>query len=131
MHEALVETPCRATETTGKVQQAVLNIFPGAQLTVGERITGRAGSLDRLAELLQRQHIRDSARELLTGSIQGNRLVFYLNKQAAYAGRVSFSAHAPLGDICVTVVSDDLQGLVENLAPSPIRPGGRNPRPAL
>ncbi|MFQ5986875.1 MAG: RNA-binding domain-containing protein [Thermoplasmata archaeon] len=130
MDEAYVETPRRATETAEKVRTAVLNIFPEAQLTVGKGITGKAGSLDRLAELLQRQHIRASARELLKGSIQENRLVFYLNKQAAYAGRVSFSAHAPLGDICVTVVSDDLRGLIENLAPPTIRSGGREPRPA-
>ncbi len=61
---------------------------------------------------------------------RGDRLVFYLNKQAAHAGRVSFSAHAPLGDICVTVVSEDLVGLVEELAPSTVRPGGGQPGPA-
>ncbi|MFQ6013119.1 MAG: RNA-binding domain-containing protein [Thermoplasmata archaeon] len=131
MYEARAETPCHATESADKVRRAVLNIFPEAQLEGGneEGIAGHGGTLNRFAELLRRQRIRDSAREVLEGGIQGNRLVFYLNKQAAYAGRVSFSAHAPLGDICVTVVSDDLRGLVRELTSS-TRAGGGESRAA-
>ncbi len=121
MYEATVETPRRATESAEKVRRAVLNLFPEARLEEGESLTGPAGSLDRFAELLQKQRIRDSAREVLLGALRGRHLVFHLNKQAAFAGRVSFSAHAPLGDICVTVVSDDLRGLIEELAPVTVR----------
>ncbi len=130
MYEATVETSLRPTESPEKVRRAVLNLFPKAHLEEGESIGGPAGSLDRFAELLRRQRILDSSREVLLGSIRGRRLVFHLNKQAAFAGRVSFSAHAPLGDIRVTVVSDDLRGLVRELAPPMIRRGGREPRPA-
>ena len=125
-----METPLRPTESPEKVRRAVLNLFPKARLEEGESIRGPAGSLDRFAELLRRQRILDSSREVLLGSIRGRRLVFHLNKQAAFAGRVSFSAHAPLGDIRVTVVSDDLRGLVRELAPPTIRRGRREPRPA-
>ncbi len=130
MYEATVETPLRPTESPEKVRRAVLNLFPKARLEEGEGIRGPAGSLDRFAELLRRQRIRDSSREVLLGSIRGRRLVFHLNKQAAFAGRVSFSAHASLGDIRVTVVSDDLRGLVRELAPPTIRRGGGEARPA-
>lgn len=130
MYEAFVETPRRPTESGAKVRRAILNLFPEARLEEGEGISGAVGSLDRLGELLRKQRIRDSARELLSGATRGDRLVFYLNKQAAYAGRVSFSAHAPLGDICVTVIADDIRGLIEELAPSTLGPGRGEPRPA-
>jgi predicted RNA binding protein with dsRBD fold (UPF0201 family) len=129
VYEATVETPIRPTETAEKVRTAVLNVFPEAHLEEGQRLRGRAGSLDRFAALLGRQRIRDSSREVLLGSIRGQRLVFHLNKQAAFAGRISFSAHAPLGDIQVTVVSDDLRGLIQELAPATIRRGGGERRP--
>ena len=125
-----METPLRPTESPEKVRRAVLNLFPKTRLEEGESLKGRVDSLDRFAELLRKQRIRDSSREVLLGSIRGRRLVFHLNKQAAFAGRVSFSAHAPLGDIRVTVVSDDLPGLVQELAPSTIRRRGGEARPA-
>jgi predicted RNA binding protein with dsRBD fold (UPF0201 family) len=127
--EATVATPLRPTENADRVRQAILNIFPEARLAGDDGIAGDAGSLDHFGELLRRQRIRDSAHEVLTGAVRGDRMVFYLNKQAAYVGRVSFSAHAPLGDVCVTVVSEDLRGLIEGLAPSTIRPRSRQPGP--
>lgn len=130
MYEATVETPIRPTESASRVRTAVLNLFPEARLEEGETLRGSVGSLDRFAELLGRQRIRDSSREILLGSIRGRRLVFHLNKQAAFVGRVSFSAHAPLGDIRVTVVSDDLRGLIQELAPATVRRGGGEARPA-
>lgn len=129
MYEATVETPLRPTENAGRVRQAILNIFPEARLGGDDGIAGDAGSLEHFAELLRRQRIRDSAHELLTGAVHGDRMVFYLNKQAAYASRVSFSAHAPLGDVCVTVVSEDLRGLIEELVPSTDRSRSRQPGP--
>lgn len=107
-----------------------MNLFPEARLEETETLKGPAGSLDRFAELLRRQRIRDSSREVLLGSIRGRRMVFHLNKQAAFVGRVSFSAHAPLGDIRVTVVSDDLRALVQELAPTRVRRGRGEARPA-
>ncbi len=113
------------------MRQAILNIFPEARLGGDHGTAGDAVSLDHFAELLRRQHIRDAAHDLLTGAVRGDRMVFYLNKQAAYAGRVSFSAHAPLGDVCVTVVSENLRGLIEELTPSTVRSRSRQPSPAL
>jgi predicted RNA binding protein with dsRBD fold (UPF0201 family) len=97
---------------------AILSIFPDAELEEGDVIRGRALSLDRFAELLREQRIRDSAREVLLGSIQGNRMVFQVNKQAAFVGKVSFSAHSSLGDITVTVEADDIRRVVDEVAPS-------------
>jgi predicted RNA binding protein with dsRBD fold (UPF0201 family) len=118
-----LEAPCRPTESPSKVRLAILNIFPDAELEENDLIRGEARSLHRLSELLRGQRIRDSAREVLMGSIRGNRVVFHINKQAAFAGRVSFSAHSSLGDILVAIEVDDPRQVVDQLAPrSPRQP---------
>lgn len=66
-------------------------------------------SLERFRMILQRDRIRAAARSVLRRSVDGNRLVFFLNKQAAYAGHVSFSApegESPLGPIQVVVETE-------------------------
>jgi len=70
--------------------------------------------------IIQRDRIRAAARSVLRRSVDGNRIVFFLNKQAAYAGHVSFSApegESPLGPIQVIVETDDLEQLINWLAP--------------
>ncbi len=96
---------------------ALLNLFPDAEIEENDVITGTATSLERLAELFRSQRVRTSAREVLLGAIRGDRLVFHLNKQAALSGKASFSAESPLGDIRVTVVADNLEEAVNELAP--------------
>ncbi len=117
VHRILLEAPCNPTESPSKVKMAILNLFPDARLVEGEVISGEAESLERFAELLRTQRIRASAREVLLGAIGGNRIVFHLNKQAALAGKVSFSALSPLGDILVTIEGEDVDEVVELLTP--------------
>jgi len=77
-------------------------------------------SLERFRMIIQRDRIRAAARSILRRSVHGNRIVFFLNKQAAYAGHVSFSApegESPLGPIQVIVETDDLEQLINWLAP--------------
>ncbi len=112
-----LETPCHPTESPAEVRKALLNLFPDAELTEGEVVAGEARSLERFAELLRAQHIRSSAREVLAGAARGNRIVFHLSKQAAWAGRVSFSALSPLGDILVTVEAEDVEALLDRVVP--------------
>jgi predicted RNA binding protein with dsRBD fold (UPF0201 family) len=76
-------------------------------------------SLERFRMILQRDRIRAAARSVLRRSVEGNRVVFYLNKQAAYAGHVSFSApegESPLGPIQVIVETENPEQLVDWLA---------------
>jgi predicted RNA binding protein with dsRBD fold (UPF0201 family) len=70
--------------------------------------------------LLRRERIRDAAHSVLLEGLSGNTITFYLNKQVAYAGRVSFSkavAESPLGPIKVQIKCDNPRQLVEWLAP--------------
>jgi predicted RNA binding protein with dsRBD fold (UPF0201 family) len=76
-------------------------------------------SLERFRMILQRDRIRAAARSVLRRSVEGNRIVFYLNKQAAYAGHVSFSVpegESPLGPIHVIVETETPEQFIDWLA---------------
>jgi predicted RNA binding protein with dsRBD fold (UPF0201 family) len=62
----------------------------------------------------------DAARRVLSKGLQENTLTFYLNKQVAYAGHISFSqsmGESPLGPIHIEIQCDRPQELIEWLAP--------------
>ncbi|HKZ99674.1 MAG TPA: RNA-binding domain-containing protein [Thermoplasmata archaeon] len=120
-----VTAPVRPTEDVAKVTRAVLNLFPDARIEVrGDSIIGETESLDRLRELIRNQKIRDAARSLLRRARVGARTSVGLSKQAAFMGRVNFSATSPLGDLAVEIESDDLDALIDHVAESTVRPKG-------
>jgi len=104
------------TESAEKVEKAVRNVLGDVDLnrvSQGDAVSveGRmesVESLHRLKELLGRFLIRDAARAHLTRCAREGVLAFGLNRQAAYAGRVSFYrwGESPLGPIEVTVEGD-------------------------
>lgn len=114
--EVSVRTTVNPTESREKVEAAVRNVLGDIALQASERsgltvleweFEGLEG-LRHFRDLLRRNRIRDAARALLTRSAQGDLLSFGLNKQAAYAKRVSFyrSRESPLGPIQVTIKGD-------------------------
>ncbi len=122
-----VETEINPTEDEDKVKRAVNNILGNATITIkpshrGSTLIAEAKGQDSLVKfrnILRNDRIRDASRRLLFKSTRGKTISFFLNKQVAYAGHVSFSeetAESPLGPICVTVETDDPQQLVEWLA---------------
>lgn len=121
------EAEINPTEDEDKVRAAVNNVLGNASITIkpshkGSILTAEAkgqDSLIKLRNLLRQDRIRDAARRLLFKSIRGNTINFYLNKQVASAGHVSFSeetAESPLGPIHVTIETDNPRQLVEWLA---------------
>jgi len=76
-------------------------------------------SLCKLRNLLHNDRIRDASRRLLFKSIRGNMISFYLNKQVAFVGHISFSeesAESPLGPIRVNIETDNPEQLIDWLA---------------
>ncbi len=76
--------------------------------------------LTKLYNLLRRERIRDAARGVLFKGLSQNSITFYLNKQVAYAGHISFcqpSGESPLGPIKVQITCDKPKELIEWLAP--------------
>lgn len=94
------------------------SLFPDAVLTGEDPVVGLAGSVEAFGEQLRRQRIRDSARAAMRRGIVGNTTHFRLNKQVACVGKVSFSeeSHA-LGDIEVTIESENIEALISSVAP--------------
>ena len=128
MTEVHARTMCHPTEDRAKVIGGILSIFPGADVRGEDEIEVTVTSLERFTELIARQQIRDAARSVLRRNISGGSTTFTLNKQVAAAGRVSFAEEAhPLGDIHVTIADDDIEALIDRIAPSTRPPRGQSP----
>lgn len=116
------------TEDLEKVKRAVENMFSGAEFEVqpsekGSLLIAKAKGMEgltKLYNLLRRERIRAAARGVLFKGLSKNSITFYLNKQVAYAGHVSFCqavAESPLGPIEVHISCDNPKQLIEWLAP--------------
>ena len=127
-----VEAEVNQTEDLEKVKTAVENILGSLDLEVkdkmwGQLLTARTSGLEgltKLSNLLQREQILSAARKVLRKSINNNSITFYLNKQVAYVGHVSFSqqsGESPLGPITVKIDCDDPKKLVNWFAPKPLK----------
>lgn len=119
-----VETEINPTEDPEKVKRAVENILGSAEFEIREgMIAAKAkgmNGLTKLYNLLRRERIRDAARSVLFDGLSKNSITFYLNKQVAYVGHISFSqptAESPLGPIKVQIQCDNPRELIDWLAP--------------
>jgi predicted RNA binding protein with dsRBD fold (UPF0201 family) len=117
-----ISVPIHDTESESKVKKAVKNLFPLIEVTVSEEgLYGTSNdmtSLDRLKELLEVQKIRSTAHTILKRSLSGDSLTFYLNKQAAFMGKVNFSEDCPLDPITVSLTGEDLPALIDHMSPT-------------
>lgn len=123
-----VEAGIHPTESEEKVKRAVENIFGKMPIQIkplprGSLLIAEAKgleSLTKLYNLLRRERIRDAARGMFYEGIQGKTVNFFLNKQVAFAGHVSFSketAESPLGPIKVRIECGNPRRLIDWLAP--------------
>jgi len=124
-----VRVEVRPTESEEKVKRAVENLL--SVTWIGEEKVGLikflqglgagAASLRKLHAALRRQRILDAARNYMLRGVGVDYIRFYLNKQAAYAGVVSFCSYeygeSPLGAITVVIRTSDPQKLIDWLAP--------------
>lgn len=125
------ESTVNPTEDEAKVERALRNIFPSEPIqkmtTQGNvsvlRIDGAdLDSLSTLRNLIRQERIRSAARSILMGRSRGKGIRFYLNKQAAYMGRVSFCEpedESPHGPISIHIEAADPQSVVDFLASNP------------
>jgi len=116
------------TEDPNKIRIAVEKVLGKIHLEIvrdgdREQMVGKSEgreSLLRFHDLLRREQILDAARKVLFKGVQRGIIHFYLNKQVAYAGHISFSQSAgesPLGPICVEIESEDPRAVIDWLAP--------------
>lgn len=124
----LVEAEITPTEVEEKVKTAVVNIFGNIPMemqpkTNGSLLVAKARNrepLESFRAVLRRDRVRAAARKLLGPKIRGNTIRFFLNKQVAFTGHISFSqevGESPLGPIRVVIETDSPRELVDWLAP--------------
>jgi len=123
-----IEAEINPTEDPERVKRAVENMFGSVEFEVkpqlrGSLLVAKAQGIDGLAKLqnlLRRERIRDAARGVLFKGVSEKSITFYLNKQVAYVGHVSFSkpvAESPLGPLKAQIRCDNPRELIEWLAP--------------
>ncbi|MEM0441037.1 MAG: RNA-binding domain-containing protein [Candidatus Caldarchaeum sp.] len=82
------------TENEEKIIQALLNIFPTASILRNQgHVVAKIDSLkglEKLRMMIRSRRIRTTVRSLLQKGRSNGRIVFYLNKQAAAMGKLSF-----------------------------------------
>ena len=121
-----VDTEVNPTESEDKVKKAIEKIFGNISTTARPMRNGSLLVAEALGEeplvkfynLLCREHIRAAARTVLLGGMDRTTISFCLNKQAAYAGHVSFAeevAESPLGPIRVRIECRNPRELIDRL----------------
>lgn len=138
-----VRLEARLTEDKEKVLAAVKNFFDLDEI-LEERekystiIRGFASSPDSLSKLykaLRRFRILDAARQYLLRGREAGGVRFYLNKQVAYVGKISFCSfeygESPLGAISVFVKTSSPERFIDWLTPRTVdgRPVGEEAIP--
>ena len=126
------------TEDEAKVQRALRNLFPSASLVrtsspedhVTLRFRGEGiDSLSTIRNLIRQGRIRSAARSILLSRARSGRIQFWLNKQVAFVGRISFcesEGESPHGPVTVEIEAPDVQMVIDYLASEHRQtPGGR------
>lgn len=124
--QILIKTPLHPTEDKLKVVRCLTNIITkhsdiremetedGEFLIVESK---EKGFLGIIREKLRKERILDTARKILSRNKRADGLTFYLNKQAAYVGRVHFVSDPTnedfLGPIIVTITTENPDELIQ------------------
>ena len=120
-----VEASVNPSERTEKVIEAIANLFArcSPDLSYRSRIVGRAVGSDSLATLYEQVRSRSAMgvlRRMLLDNRAGDSTWFLLNKQAATSGIAAViedQQESPLGPIRVTISCQELDALIDWLAP--------------
>lgn len=125
------EAKVNPTEDEEKVKKAVQNIILNPSFEIvrkghEEFVVATSQERDGLAKLynlFRQERILDAARKALFEGLSGDTITFYLNKQVAYVGHVSFcepTAESPLGPIRIEIVCENPRELINWLAPKTV-----------
>lgn len=127
-----VSSEVRPTEDENKVLESITNLFDIDKYEVVERPPYRElvaesksiASLFKFYEVLRQERILDTARKVMFNGRTEEEIHFKLHKQSAYAGKISFITYdneSPMGPIKVTIRSDNIDEIIDWLAPKTSR----------
>lgn len=114
-----VTCPVFPSEDPEKVRTAMERIFPDIEIEEkDDMLVGRTDNLDRFSKQIRKQKILDTTRSVLIRGRRGSVTRFFLNKQVAFVGKVSFCEEKTiLGTMKVVVEDEEMDALIENVAP--------------
>ncbi len=122
----IVEAEVNPTEDERNVAKAITAITGSdafRRVKQGNKLflvqEGGALLLIQFRALLRRERILDAARKIMLHNIEGDRIMFWINKQVATVEHVSFcrpEGESPLGPISFTVLTPDPYSFIEWLA---------------
>jgi len=108
------------SEDPRKVESAILNIFPNCEIKSEKfSIKGISNDLHLLEKINDTIHSMQSQRSYsraMKKNLDSNSTWFYLNKQAAFVGKIALceeSAESPLGPIKVVVTSPTIDRVID------------------
>lgn len=122
--QIVIKTPINPTEDKKKVAQCLQNVLdrPVIQEEDNNLVVRSEHQkiLSTIRAKLGQQRIGDTARMIFLKNSSPSAFEFYLNKQAAFAGRVNFVTNLDqedyLGPITVTVTTEEVQTVIDWLA---------------
>ena len=122
MPRITASTNCYPTEDTEKVRTSLLNLFPGGEIEEKDgKLILTTTSGENLRQMIIDAHIRDTVRSIMLQGVDGDRIRFQVNKQAAFVGKISFAeGKTPLGTIEIEVQDPDIKGTIDCLAQSTV-----------
>ncbi|MEM3586472.1 MAG: RNA-binding domain-containing protein [Candidatus Jordarchaeaceae archaeon] len=130
MIELEIETPIYPTESREKVEKALRTIADTEYIILEKGgvnvLYGKLKGLESLSKIYKRlreQLIVESARKIMKRNIAGDTLVFYINKQAAFMGKIHFclpKSESPMGAIKVSIRSENIEELIDWLTPKTV-----------
>lgn len=114
-----ITCPVFPSEDPNKVRTAMERIFPDAEITESDdRLIGKTDNLDYFGRQIRKQRILDTARSVMLRGKRGDVTRFFLNKQVAYVGKISFCEEKTiLGTMKVVVTDDGLDAVIDRVAP--------------
>ncbi|MHA2169609.1 MAG: hypothetical protein ACXAB7_06915 [Candidatus Kariarchaeaceae archaeon] len=126
--EVVCEARVNATEKNETIEE-LLRLFIEGDVMIDKRFDGtflvirnsNEDALQIFGELVRQNRLLDTIRKRLIKSITGNVTALYFNRQAAAMGRLSLidiNDNPPLGPIALQIVSDGLQSIINQVAPS-------------
>ena len=119
--DVFVSAPIFPSEDQNKVVQAITNIFPSAALEISDGNAEGKADIEHFSTQIRRQKILDAARSVMIRGRRKDRTAFLLNKQAAFAGKISFTdERSVLGTIRVTIEDDDIDAAINTIAPGTV-----------
>lgn len=114
-----ITCPVFPSEDPNKVRTAMERIFPDAEITESDdRLIGKTDNLDHFGRQIRKQRILDTARSVMLRGKRGDVTRFFLNKQVAYVGKISFCEEKTiLGTMKVVVTDSGLDAVIDRVAP--------------